>query len=144
MLIQNYTYYLWKIISAGLLTLPGILSVVLLIVAVVALKQLDAASKLRVPAFWLILIVAIGSFVVAFNNAVYDFDEDPDSLVIATLPEGEPDCGTAWSGWIRGGYGMGNPCGLGCYRGKVVNKQLRMRGLPPWPEYRRELQCWVR
>ena len=144
MLIQNYAYYLWKITSAGLLSLPGMLSVLLLVAAVATLKLLKSGGALRTAAFWLILIAAVGSFVVAFNNAVYDFDENPDSLVIPGLPAGEPDCGTAWSGGIRGGYGMGNPCPQGCYRGKVVNKQLRMRGMPPWPQYRRELQCWVR
>lgn len=144
MLIQHYAYYLWKITSAGLLSLPGILSILLLITAVAALRVLSRGGLLRTAVFWLLLIAAVASFVVAFNNAVYDFDEDPDSLVIPGLPAGEPDCGEVWSGWIRGGYGMGNPCPKGCYRGKVVSKQMRMRGLPPWPEYRRELQCWAR
>jgi hypothetical protein len=144
MLLQNYTYYLWRIASAGLLTFSGILSIVLLIAAIALWVKFDSSSKLRTPGYWLLLIAAIGCFMVAFNNATYEFNEDPDSLVIESLPAGEPDCGTALSKWIRGGYGIPNACPKGCYRGKVLRKAMRMRGMPPWPEYRRELACWQR
>lgn len=143
MLTQNYAYYLWKIFSAGMLSPAGLFSLLLLLVAVVLLFTLDRSKRIRHVAAALLLVAAIGACASAFTGAVYTFEEDPDSLDIPALA-GEPTCGTAWTGWIRSGYGIGNPCQRGCFRGKVVNKQMRMRGLPPWPEYRRELQCWVR
>jgi len=143
MLTQHYFYYVWKILSAGMLSLPGLLSILLLIAAIVCGMRLAHESRVRLPALWLLLVGSAGMFLLAFNGGIYSFDEKPETLEIAAL-QGEPTCGTAWSGWIRGGYGMGNPCPQGCYRGKILNKQMRMRGLPPWPEQRREMQCWAR
>lgn len=143
MLNQHYFFYVWKVASAGLTSMPGMVSILLLVAALATLFLLSSGSRLRTPGFWLLLLGAIAAFTLAFRGATYSFVEDPDSLDIPALA-GEPDCGTVWSAWIRSGYGMGNPCPVGCYRGKIVNKQLRMRGLPPWPEYRREMQCWAR
>ena len=61
-----------------------------------------------------------------------------------TLPAGEPTCGVAETSWTKSGYGTGNPCEWGCLRGLVVAKRMRLSGFPPWPEYKRTMQCWSR
>jgi len=136
----DYSYFLFRILGASVLSLPGVLSIVLLVAALLLWRSHAPWAR---PAAAGALLLATGCFVLAFTSSVYTYDEQPDMLVIPELA-GTPTCGTAVSGWIRGGYGMGNPCPAGCFRGKVLMKQLRMRGLPPWPEYRRELQCWTR
>ncbi|MEE4186191.1 MAG: hypothetical protein V2J12_10515 [Gammaproteobacteria bacterium] len=142
MLHTDYSYFLFRIVGASLLSVPGIITVALVLAALLVWRG-------RVPGRWRgiaaggALLLAGACFVLAFMNAVYTYDEQPDTLVIPELA-GTPTCGTAVSGWIRGGYGMGNPCPAGCFRGKILMKQMRMRGLPPWPEYRREMQCWAR
>ena len=143
MLNNDYSYFLFRIVGAGALSLPGMVSMALLLAAVVIAVR-HTWGRWRLPAAGAALVLAAGCFSLAFLNAVYTYDEQPDSLVIPSLPPGEPTCGTAVSGWIRGSYGMGNPCPPGCYRGKILTKQMRMRGLPPWPQYRREMQCWKR
>jgi hypothetical protein len=144
MLNQHYFYYVFKIAEAALQSALGLLAVALLIVAVVALFKLQRGTRLRNWSAGVSIVLAVGVFSMAFGNAVYEFDEHPETLISELLPAGEPDCGTGWSGFIRSGNGMGNPCPAGCYRGNILRKQMRMRGLPPWPEYRREMQCWNR
>lgn len=144
MLTQNYTFYVQKMLGEAVVTWQGLLAIVVFALALVVLLWSSRAIRYRVALFWLGVLASVALFVVASLNAVYTFDERPETLVIETLPDGEPTCGTAWAGWIRSGYGMGNPCPAGCLRGKVLNKQMRMRGFPPWPEFRREMQCWAR
>ena len=145
MLIQDYSYYLYKLMVDAAFSLVGIISILLLMGAIAALVSLKSSRpKLRVPAFGFLLIAAIVGFGVAFYSASYEFEEYPEQLVFDTLPEGEPDCGTKWTGWIKGGYGISNPCPQGCYRGMVLRKKISMTGFPPWPSYKRELQCWRR
>lgn len=142
MLHTDYSYFLFRILGASLLSLQGSIAVVLLLAALLIWRG-RLLTRWRGAATGGALLLAGGCFVLAFVNSVYTYDERPDTLVIPELA-GTPTCGTAVSGWIRDGYGMGNPCPPGCFRGKVLMKQMRMRGLPPWPEYRRELQCWAR
>ena len=144
MLNQHYFYYVFKISEAAFLSALGLLALAMLIVAVVALSKLQRGTWLRRFSTGVSIVLAIGLFFTAFGNAVYEFDEQPETLISELLPAGEPDCGTGWSGFIRSGNGMGNPCPVGCYRGTILRKQMRMRGFPPWPEYRREMQCWKR
>ncbi len=144
MLNQHYFYYVFKIAEAAVQTALGLLAVALLIAAVIALFKLQQGTRLRTLSVAVPMVIALILFSIAFSNAVYEFDEHPETLVSELLPAGEPDCGTGWSGFIRSGNGMGNPCPAGCYRGIILRKQMRLRGLPPWPEYRREMQCWNR
>jgi hypothetical protein len=145
MLTQNYLYYIFKISEAAIQSALGLISVVLLIAAVVALFRLQRGTWLRTLSASISMILAITFFSMAFANGIFEFDEHPETLISELLPAGEPDCGAAWSGFISGGSGLGgNPCPAGCYRGLVLRKQMRMRGLPPWPETRREMQCWTR
>lgn len=92
----------------------------------------------------MLLTVGVVCIFTAFYSAEYEFEEHPELIIFETLPAGEPDCGTAWTGWIRGAYGISNSCGQACYRGNVLRKQMKMEGFPPWPMYRRELACWKR
>jgi len=142
-LSNDYTYFLSRILGAALQSPTGVACVALLLAAGILLAR-SAAGRWQLPAAGAALAGAFACFVMAFLNAVYTYDEQPEAVNIPTLPTGAPTCGTATSGWIRSGYGMGNPCPAGCYRGKVLLKQMRMRGLPPWPEHRRKLQCWKR
>jgi hypothetical protein len=145
MLVQDYSYYLYKLLLSGIFSIAGIVFVLSLLGAVYALIFLKAGSpRIRLLAFWSLLILAVIVLLVSFYTSVYEFEERPETLVFAELPLGEPTCGTAWTNWIKGAYGINNPCPSGCYRGVVLRKQLRMSGLPPWPEYKRELQCWRR
>ena len=141
MLIQDYSYYLLKILGNGMMSFVGILSIILIIGAFVALSKLE---KMRGWAFTGLLVAGLVAFGFAFYSAEYEFDEQPELIVFETLPEGEPTCGTAWSGWIRGAYGLGNSCPQGCFRGNVLRKKMKMEGFPPWPMYRREMECWKR
>ncbi|MGI9309439.1 MAG: hypothetical protein ACR2P6_09265 [Gammaproteobacteria bacterium] len=142
-LVYDYYFYLSMIGLAGLGSLPGLLSIALLLAAVAAFMRLPQRRGLVV---WSLTIVSLGLFAVAFSNAIYEFDEGPETLdaVALGLPDGEPDCGAAWTAWLEAGWGLGNPCPKGCYRGLTISKQMRMKGLPPFPFYRRELQCWRR
>jgi hypothetical protein len=141
MLIQNYSYYLFRILEDGMMSLFGVLAILLIVGAFVAFAKLP---KFQWTAFGLLLVVGTVSFFAAFYSGQYEYEEHPESIVFETLPAGEPTCGTAWTGWIRGAYGIGNPCPEGCYRGNVLRKQMKMEGFPPWPMYKRQLQCWAR
>jgi len=144
MLIQNYSFYLYKLLIAAVQSPMGILAVLLLLAGFGLAFWLKRERSYRLPAIVGVQLLGLVLLWLAFGNAIYEFDERPESLVIESLPAGEPDCGTVWAAFIRSGYGQPNPCPAGCYRGKVLRKQMRMRGMPPWPEYRREFQCWVR
>jgi hypothetical protein len=144
MLTQNYLYYVFKITEAAFLSALGLLALAMLIVAVVALSKLQRGTWLRTLSAGGSIVLAVILFSVAFSNIVYEFDEHPETLISDLLPAGEP-CGTGWTNFIPSGNGMGgSPCKAGCYRGNVLRKQMRMRGLPPMPETRREIQCWNR
>jgi|GEM_PF-2073858 len=144
MLINHYSFYIMKLLQAGLLSPLGMLSLALLLAAVTSRFLIKQKSVVRTLAFWSLLVISIGLQGSAFYTAVYEFDEQPETLVFETLPQGEPNCGTAWTSWLKAGYGISNPCPQGCYRGLVVRKQLGVSGFPPWPNYRREMQCWNR
>jgi hypothetical protein len=141
MLIQDYSYYLIRILADGMMSLFGVLSVVLIIGAFVLFSKV---SKFKWTIFLIVLLLGITSLMTAFYSATYEFDEKPETIVFESLPSGEPTCGTVWTGWIRGAYGISNACGTGCYRGNVLRKQMKMEGFPPWPMYKREMQCWRR
>jgi hypothetical protein len=143
MLIQDYTYYVFNLLATGAVTPVGLLSLALLVGSVVSLFALRG-NHMRSAAFWGLLLVGIACLMTSFYTAVYEFDERPETLTFDSLPAGEPDCGTAWSGWIRTGFGLPNSCPEDCYRGLVLRKQMRMTGFPPWPKYNRESQCWTR
>jgi hypothetical protein len=141
MLIQDYSYYLLKIYTDGMLSLLGILSIVLIVGAFVVFSKLP---KFKWTAFLIVFLLGLVSMMTAFYSTIYEFEEKPETIVFESLPSGEPTCGTGWTGWIRGAYGISNPCEYGCYRGNVLRKQMKMEGFPPWPMYKRELQCWRR
>jgi hypothetical protein len=143
MLIHDYSYYLYQLMSGAFAEPLGILALMLFGSAILIL-WLFRKTNWRSRAFWLLLLISVVTYGLSFRNTIYEYDERPETLVIDSLPPGEPDCGTAWTGFIRSGQGYGNPCPQGCFRGKVLRKQLRMRGIPPWPEYKREMQCWKR
>ena len=142
MLAQDYAYYIYKVLLAGIPSLAGILSLIFFAAAVAAYLTLGKPKPgLRMPAFWLSLVVALALQTTAFYSAVYEYDEQPETLTETGLLDTEPACGVAWSNWAKGGYGMGNSCPSGCIRGLTLRKQLKMTGFPPWPNYRREHQC---
>lgn len=145
MLIKNFAYYLSVILFAGLWSAFGIAALLLLGAAlVILLLPAFKTRSIRVPAFWTLVSAGFICLLISFYTSVYEFDEQPETLVIESLPPGEPNCGTGTTNWTKAAYGIGNPCPPGCYRGLVLRKELRLTGFPPWPEYRRELQCWVR
>ena len=145
MLLKNYFFYFSNVFYAGMFSIWGGLALLLLtaLLAVFFLPALRAAAyRAR-----LLQLLTVGSLITlgfAFYTGEYEFPEDAASLHFASLPAGEPTCGTAEHGWTKAGYGMGNPCPAGCYRGLTLRKKMRLTGFPPWPEYKRELQCWTR
>lgn len=52
------------------------------------------------------------------------------------------DCGTAWTGWVDVGGGVGNPCPGGCTRGAELGQSYRVVGFPPRPQTKHKFQCW--
>jgi hypothetical protein len=52
------------------------------------------------------------------------------------------DCGTAWTGWVNAGGGVGNPCPAGCERGAELGQSYRAVGFPPRPQAKHKFQCW--
>ena len=52
------------------------------------------------------------------------------------------DCGTAWTGWVNPGSGVGSPCPAGCERGAELGQSFRAVGLPPRPQVKHKFQCW--
>jgi hypothetical protein len=143
LLLADYTFYLQQITSSALLSLPGILSLALLIAGIICSRTLSAT---RTRKYWsgALIVGAMACFWFAMHNTIYEFEEHPETLVFESLPlpAGEPDCGTTWSPWREIGYGLTNSCEFGCYRGLTLRKQMRLRGFPPWPQTRREYQCW--
>jgi hypothetical protein len=124
--------------------LPGILTLILLVGAIGSLSLFKKyRSEIRSYAFWSSFLLSLILGTVTLYTATFEFEEHPETLTFSGLPEGEPSCGTGWTYWTKGGYGTGNPCPKGCYRGLTLRKQMSMSGFPPWPDYRRELQCWT-
>ena len=92
-----------------------------------------------------LLAIALIIYTVAFYSAEYEFDERPEQFDELFSGEERVDCGTSWTNWIDQTQGLSNPCPEGCYRGVTITKKYRMRGIfPPWPQSKRELQCWTR
>ncbi len=52
------------------------------------------------------------------------------------------DCGTAWTGWVDPGGGVGNPCPASCARGDELGQSYRVVGFPPRPQTKHKFQCW--
>lgn len=144
MLNQGYFYYIFKIAEAAIQSALGLLAIAILIAATIMLFKLQRGTLLRKLSMSSSILLALILFSVAFNNAIYEFDEHPETLISDLLPAGDLDCGASWTGFRDSGNGIGNFCPAGCYRGIVLRKQMRMRGIPPWPQYRREIQCWTR
>ena len=146
MLVQPYYYYLFKILGVTVTSFIGIVSL-LLIVSAPFLSQWVATRKadLRKPAQRTIVVAGLALFTVGFYSSEYEFDERPELFSDLIPADESSDCGTEWTFWIGGAKGLENPCPLNCYRGVTVTKKLRMRGIfPPWPQTRREMQCWQR
>lgn len=145
MLIQDYFYYFNQIASAALRTLPGIAAVVLLLLAIILLIFYRPGPGLRrfLPAA-VAGVIALGVFAVSFYGAIYEYDVPDERALQMRENADDEECGRAWTVWISSGIGLSNPCEKGCYRGITTRQQMRMVGFPPWPENRREFQCWVR
>lgn len=145
MLIQNYFYYFSQIALVALQSLPGVIAVLLLIAGLVPLLQRGMGTK---SARYLLAVglmtVGIAIFFGAFYMSVYQYDQPLTRMQELKEFATDEDCGTGWTPWITSGVGLSNPCEKGCYRGMTTQQEMRMVGFPPWPENRREFQCWVR
>lgn len=145
MLLKNFWAYFVAIFVEGLGSGAGMLGLALVIFALVLVfAPVARDARFRGLGIQALVIAGLALLTVAFYGAEYTFDEQPGSLAFENLPEGEPTCGTAETPWTKAAYGIGNPCEWGCYRGLVITKKMRLSGFPPWPEYKRELQCWSR
>ncbi|MCP4929752.1 MAG: hypothetical protein GY918_11920 [Gammaproteobacteria bacterium] len=143
MLTHDYAYYLLKVFIAGLPSLPGILTLLLFIGALISRAVFKSFKpELRTYTFYLCLLGSAVLATITFYSAILELDERPDTLEFTGLPDGEASCGSRWTNWIKSGHGTANPCPKGCYRGLTLQKEVTMSGFPPWPEYRVELQCW--
>lgn len=140
MLNQEYTYYVFKTFIAGLPSIPGILGLIVLFLSVLVFLRLVKLPNSKLLSL-LSLALAIALLTTAFYGGIYEFDEKPETLAVYEPADNEGECGKVWTNWHKGGYGIGNRCPMQCYRNITLRKQLRMSGFPPWPEYRRELQC---
>jgi hypothetical protein len=127
-----------EVFASGLLTVPGVLAMVLFITSVVSLKYFRDS---KVPIAGISFLVAVAFGCISFYSGVYVFPEDADAVATTIEQDEQFNCGTAWTGWTKSGYGIATPCPAGCYSGLTASKEMRMRGFPPWPEFRRELQC---
>jgi hypothetical protein len=142
MLTQHYNYYIGQLLIAALTSVQGIIALLFLAGGIWALFALRTKRPgLRLPVFWLCLVASVGLITNGFYSSIYEFDEDPQSLIDTGKLTDDADCGPAWTNWAKGGYGMGNPCPAGCYRALTLRKQMQMSGFPPFPNYRREVQC---
>jgi hypothetical protein len=139
MLTQDYASTLFNVFMAGLPSVPGILTILLLVCTIISPRLIKASKpRLRAYAFRSSLLLLLILATTTLYTATFEYDEQPETL---DLQVGERTCNSGWSGWTKAGYGTGNPCPKGCYRGVTLRKQLSMSGFPPWPNYRRELQC---
>ena len=66
------------------------------------------------------------------------------TTAVASTPKPRADCGTAWTGWIDVGGGVGNPCPSNCTRGAELGQSYRVVGFPPRAQTKHKFQCWVR
>ena len=145
MLIQNYFHYFFQIATNALTTLSGVIALLLFLAGILAFFffRSGVGWKKFLPTSALILLAAV-VFAFSFYNSIYEFEQPTTRLsALKEFPD-DADCGTAWTPWISSGIGLSNPCEKGCYRGLTLRQQMRMVGLPPWPENRREFQCWKR
>jgi hypothetical protein len=145
MLIQDYFYYFNQIAVAALQSLIGIGAILLLLGALLLLIFFRPGHGLTryMPAAGAGALAVI-LFTVSFYGSVYEYELSTERRLQMRENPDDEDCGVAWTVWITSGVGLSNPCEKGCYRGIAVQQQMRMTGFPPWPENRREFQCWVR
>jgi hypothetical protein len=137
---QEYSYQVLTTFLSGLPSLYGVLGIITLLVTAVLFFKVIEIQRHSL-ALLVSLCLTLIFFTTAFYTGVYEFDENPASLAVYDPTQNEGQCGTAWTRWMKSGYGMGNDCPAGCYRGITLRKQLSMSGFPPWPEHRWELQC---
>lgn len=143
MLIKGYLHYLLNAASAAWITIPGLLSILLLIAGIGVLVFLSRKG-LKVWLAPALLVASAGSFTIAIYTAAYEIEQEYDYRAVAKEFPTDADCGAVWTNWFPAGAGLINPCGKGCYRGATLRQQMKMFHFPPWPKMRREIQCWVR
>jgi hypothetical protein len=145
MLIQDYFYYFNQIASIALQSLAGVAAILLALAALflVFFYRRGLGPKRYIPAA-ITGLFALVIFTVTFYGVVYEYELPTERRLQMRENANDEECGTAWTIWITSGIGLSNPCEKGCYRGITLQQQARMTGFPPWPENRREFQCWVR
>jgi hypothetical protein len=144
-LIQNYFYYFSQIALVALQSLPGVIAVLLLVAGLVPLlKRGTGTNSARYLLAVGLMTLGIAIYFGAFYTSVYQYDQPLTRMQELKEHATDEDCGTGWTPWITSGVGLSNPCEKGCYRGMTRQQEMRMVGFPPWPENRREFQCWVR
>lgn len=143
MLNNSYSDFLSTIFLTGLQSVWGWAGLILAIAFLITVFfPVGPSGKLRVPVCWILAVAALVCLTTAFYSAIYEFDEDPESLVAEFALDTTQVCGSGTTVWTKAGYGFGNPCPTDCRkRGLTIRKEMRMTGFPPWPEYRLTLQC---
>ena len=131
MLNQHYFYYVFKISETAIQSVLGLLAIAILIAAIFILIKFPRGAQFRLLSTNISILIAVILFSFAFSNAVYEFDEQPETLISELLPTGEPDCGTAWTGFRDTGNGIGRRLfRLSC--GKLVSEKTtrQLKNLP--------------
>jgi len=78
------------------------------------------------------------------ENASHVSPASPGPPAGVRLAEPRTDCGTAWTGWVNPGAGVGDPCPQSCLRGDELGQTYRVVGFPPRPQTKHKFQCWHR
>ncbi len=141
MLVKGYFHYLYSVIAAGWLSVPGLLAIALFLAGVVMLLRKSSASPWIARGALVLSVVMV--FVMVYTTTI-TIEQEYDHLQIAKEFPDDESCGTAWGTWVTAGIGLMNNCPKGCYRGATVSQEMKLSGFPPYPKVRRELQCWTR
>ncbi|MDP6436744.1 MAG: hypothetical protein QF790_05210 [Gammaproteobacteria bacterium] len=145
MLIKSYSYYFFEVLSGTLLSVPGMLALLFVAAGLgIFLFLKSPGNTRRYQLSGILLLAGLIGLTVVFYSTEIDFEQSDELLLTAKEFADDADCGRALTSWTTSGIGLTNPCKQGCYRGLTTRQQLRMRHFPPWPESRREFQCWVR
>ena len=141
MLVKGYLHYLYSVLAAGWMTVPGLLAIALLVIGIVLMMRKSAQNP------W----IARGAFtgalimlVVTIYTTTIVIEQEFDHVELAKEFPDDESCGTAWSDWLTVGIGLMNTCPTGCYRGATISQEMKLVGFPPYPKLRRELACWKR